>query len=106
MKRLLQIQILLIIISLNILDISAQFSLQNNPIKPKASPFRLSEVNLLDSPFKHAMQLDAEVLLKISPDRLLHNFRKNAGLEPKGKIYGGWESREIAGHTLGHFWLV
>ncbi len=84
-----------------ILSLASSISAQNR-ILPKAYPFKLSEVQLLDSPFKHAMELDAEVLFKISPDRLLHNFRKNAGLEPKGKIYGGWESREIAGHTLGH----
>lgn len=89
--------IFLLIFSL-VSSISAQ-----NRILPKVYPFKLSEVQLLDSPFKHAMELDAEVLLKISPDRLLHNFRKNAELEPKGKIYGGWESREIAGHTLGHY---
>src|SRR6185295_2707795 len=42
-------------------------------------------------------------------DRMLHNFRVNAGLEPKAEIYGGWESvRTWAdirchGHTLGHY---
>src|SRR4029078_1148209 len=43
------------------------------------------------------------------PDRLLHNFRVNAGLEPKAPVYGGWESEEpwvnirCHGHTLGHY---
>lgn len=69
----------------------------------KAKAFRLDQVRLLESPFKRAMELDAAVLLKLEPDRFLHNFRKNAGLAPKGKIYGGWESREIAGHSLGHY---
>ena len=36
-------------------------------------------------------------------DRLLSNFLKNAGLEPKGESYGSWESMGIAGHTLGHY---
>ena len=103
MKRLIQLNSLLIVAFFSVSAIFAQFSQTQNPIKTKASPFRLSEVQLLDSPFKHAMELDAEVLLKISPDRLLHNFRKNSGLTPKGEIYGGWESREIAGHTLGHY---
>jgi DUF1680 family protein len=98
MKRLIRIQILLIVFSLTAADVLAQIH-----FTPKALPFRLDQVQLLDSPFKRAMELDAAVLLKIEPDRLLHNFRKNAGLEPKGKIYGGWESREIAGHTLGHY---
>jgi DUF1680 family protein len=82
---------------------ASQQTLAQLSFRPKAAPFSLSDVRLLDSPFKRAMELDVEVLLKIKPDRLLHNFRKNAGLEPKGKIYGGWESREIAGHTLGHY---
>ncbi|MEP6903675.1 MAG: beta-L-arabinofuranosidase domain-containing protein, partial [Actinomycetota bacterium] len=101
MKKLIQIESLLIILALSFSTISAQFS--QNAIKPKAAAFRLNQVQLLESPFKRAMLLDADVLLKIKPDRLLHNFLKNAGLEPKDKIYGGWESREIAGHTLGHY---
>src|SRR5262245_1348259 len=69
----------------------------------RAYPFELNEVQLLDSPFKRAMELDVEVLLKINPDRLLHNFRVNAGLKPKGELYGGWEKMGIAGHSLGHY---
>jgi len=40
---------------------------------------------------------------------MLHNFRINAGLEPKEPIYGGWESVKTwegircHGHTLGHY---
>ncbi len=72
-------------------------------MQPKASAFPLSEVNLLEGPFKQAMLRNADVLLSLDPDRLLFNTRKYAGLEPKGKIYGGWESAGIAGHTLGHY---
>jgi uncharacterized protein len=98
MKKSVGILCLAAICSLLTTNVFSQFN-----SKTKVSPFRLGEVRLLESPFKRAMELDAEVLLKIRPDRLLHNFRKNAGLEPKDKIYGGWESREIAGHTLGHY---
>jgi len=65
--------------------------------------FDLAEVRLLDSPFKEASERNARYLLTLDPDRLLHNARKYAGLEPKGELYGGWESKGIAGHTLGHF---
>jgi hypothetical protein len=65
--------------------------------------FDLSDVRLLDSPFRQASERNAQYLLKLEPDRLLHNTRKYAGLEPKGALYGGWESRGIAGHTLGHY---
>jgi DUF1680 family protein len=72
-------------------------------------PFALSDVRLLDGPFKTAQALDARYLLSLSPDRLLHNFRVNAGLPGKAPVYGGWESQEpwisirCHGHTLGHY---
>jgi DUF1680 family protein len=75
------------------------------PVAPvKAYAFNLSDVKLLDgSPFKNAMQKDAAYLLVIEPDRLLYRFYQNAGLPTKGKIYGGWESEGLSGHTLGHY---
>jgi DUF1680 family protein len=69
----------------------------------KAYPFPLGAVTLLDGPFKTAMLADAHYLLKIDPDRLLSAFRSNAGLAPKGKQYGGWETGGLAGHTMGHY---
>lgn len=69
----------------------------------KAYAFDLSQVSLLESTFKKAMQADEAYLALIEPDRLLSNFRKNAGLEPKAKIYGGWEADGLAGHSLGHY---
>ncbi|NLR80672.1 glycoside hydrolase family 127 protein [Chitinophaga eiseniae] len=69
----------------------------------KAYPFPISDVTLSDGPFKTAMLADAHYLLKIDPDRLLSAFRSNAGLEPKGKQYGGWETGGLAGHTMGHY---
>ena len=68
-----------------------------------ARPFPLGYVQLLDSPFKQAMERNAAYLLSLEPDRLLHNFREYAGLKPKGEKYGGWESLGLAGHTLGHY---
>lgn len=72
-------------------------------IRREAYPFRLEDVRLLDGPFKTAMTRDAEYLLRLEPDRLLSGFRKEAGLTPKAKVYGGWESMTIAGHSLGHY---
>lgn len=66
-------------------------------------PFALRQVELLPSPFKAAMKRNAKYLLGLDPDRLLHNTRQYAGLKPKGELYGGWESKGIAGHTLGHY---
>ena len=78
-------------------------------IKPRVVAFDLGDVQLLDSPFREAQERDAKYLLQLEPDRLLHNFRVNAGLKPKAPVYGGWESVEpwIAirchGHTVGHY---
>ena len=43
--------------------------------------FDLADVRLLDSPFRQASERNAQYLLKLEPDRLLHNTRKYAGLE-------------------------
>ncbi len=72
-------------------------------VAPKLQPFSLRDVRLLDGPFKHAQQLDLTYMLSLEPDRLLHNFHKNAGLATKAPIYGGWESAGVAGQTLGHY---
>jgi len=74
-----------------------------NIVEIKAKSFTLSDVRLLESPFKHAMEVEGAYLLSLEPDRLLHNFHKNAGLPTKGEIYGGWESMGVAGHSLGHY---
>ena len=72
-------------------------------VQREAYAFPLEDVRLLDGPFKHAMMRDAEYLLRLDPDRLLSGFRKEAGLTPKAKTYGGWEAMTIAGHSLGHY---
>src|SRR5437764_1114323 len=79
------------------------------PASPFVMPFPLADVRLLDGPFLEAQKRDEAYLLKLEADRMLHNFRVNAGLQPKAEIYGGWESvRTWAdirchGHTLGHY---
>lgn len=69
----------------------------------RVEAFDVRQVTLLEGPFLRAQQLDAAWLLSLDCDRLLSWFRKEAGLEPKGEVYGGWENRGIAGHSLGHY---
>jgi len=71
----------------------------------KVEPFPIQSVRLLDGPFKQAMQLDQQYLLALDPDRLLHNFRVNAGMASDAKPLGGWEAPdvELRGHTVGHY---
>jgi hypothetical protein len=74
-------------------------------ITPKAQPFPLSQVRLLDSPFRDAMLRDGNYLLSLDTDRLLYNFRVNAGLPSSAQPYSGWEDPkcELRGHTVGHY---
>jgi DUF1680 family protein len=71
--------------------------------------FGLGQVRLSEGPFLAAQKLDEAYLLRLEPDRMLHNFRVNASLAPKAPVYGGWESVEpwieirCHGHTLGHY---
>ncbi len=71
----------------------------------KARPFALQYVRLLDGPFKTAMDRDARYMLEIDPDRLLHNFRRNANLPSTAQPLGNWESpgSGLRGHLTGHY---
>ncbi|MCX6875705.1 MAG: glycoside hydrolase family 127 protein [Verrucomicrobia bacterium] len=81
------------------------------PATPAAQHlFPPGAVRLLDGPFKAMQEVDHAYLLRLEPDRLLAQFRVEAGLAPKAKPYGGWESpaapgtvRSLAGHSLGHY---
>ncbi|MCB0479669.1 MAG: glycoside hydrolase family 127 protein, partial [Crocinitomicaceae bacterium] len=86
-----------------LLSITACNSIDNQHALPStAKPFSLTQIQLLDGPFKHATELNIESLLQYDPDRLLARFRQEAGLEAKAESYGGWESESLAGHSLGH----
>ncbi len=63
----------------------------------------LQAVTLKPSMFLDSLQVNRRYLFELEPDRLLHNFLQQAGLSPKGAVYGGWEGDTIAGHTLGHY---
>lgn len=75
--------------------------------------FDLSEVTLLDSPFKTAMDLNIKTLLAYDADRLLTPFIRQAGLTTGP--YAGWatqhpiftnwgdDSFDLSGHVGGHY---
>jgi uncharacterized protein len=65
--------------------------------------FPLAAVRLRPSHFLDAVEANRAYLHRLEPDRLLHNYRKFAGLPAKAEPYGGWEADTIAGHTLGHY---
>src|SRR5215470_9280728 len=73
------------------------------PGAAQIEPFPLEAVRLTGGIFKDAVDANRAYLLRLEPDRLLHNYRLYAGLQPKAALYGGWETDTIAGHTLGHY---
>ncbi len=69
----------------------------------KIDYFNLSDVVLLDSPFKHAQELDKKYLLDLNADRLLAPFLREAGLPAKAESYPNWENTGLDGHIGGHY---
>ena len=66
-----------------------------------SNTFSLGEVKLLDGPFKHARDLNIQVLLKYNVNRLLAPYRKEAGLTPRDSSYINWIG--LDGHVGGHY---
>lgn len=75
----------------------------NAQLKPKVETFSLQDVRLLDSPFKHAEDLDKQYLLELKADRLLSPFLRESGLTPKAESYTNWENTGLDGHIGGHY---
>lgn len=90
--------ILLILIVLNSCNEKGEEIFNGQPEYPE-----LSRITLLDGPFKDAMMRTNEYLRSLDPDRFLHYFRLNAGLDTVDPPYGGWEQMEVRGHTIGHY---
>ncbi len=64
--------------------------------------FALSDVTLLDGPFKHSRDLNISHLLKYNVDRLLYCYRADAGLPTNGvSNYSNWAG--LDGHVGGHY---
>lgn len=69
----------------------------------KVQYFDLQNIELLDSPFRHAQELDKKYLLEMNADRLLAPFLREAGLVPKAESYANWENTGLDGHIGGHY---
>lgn len=64
----------------------------------------MSDTMLLDGIFKQSQDTGKAYLLRLDVDRLVAPCYESASLTPKKPKYGGWESMQIAGHSIGH-WL-
>ncbi len=87
--------VILVVLMLSVSSLYAQ--------QGKMRLFNLSDVRLLESPFKQAEQVDLNYILKMEPDRLLAPYLREAGLVPKAQSYTNWESSGLDGHTGGHY---
>jgi uncharacterized protein len=79
-------------------------------VAAKVQPFPLTQVRLLPGIYKDAEEWNRGYMQRLAADRLLHNFRENAGLPSSAKPLGGWEqpasgtrASELRGHFTGHF---
>ncbi len=77
------------------------FRQQPIPIQPL--PF--GAIRLLDGPLLAAQESNRAVLNRLPVDRLVYNFRINAGLSATAQPLGGWEKPdcELRGHFTGHY---
>jgi hypothetical protein len=86
-----------------------EFARQDVPAR--VHPFPMTQVKLLPGLFADAAEWNRGYMGRLPADRLLYNFRANAGL-PVGSAqpFGGWEAKadgkhatELRGHFTGHF---
>lgn len=53
--------------------------------------------------FKRSQEVGLSYVLHLNPDRLLAPCYEALGQKNAARPYGGWESMQIKGHTLGHY---
>lgn len=63
----------------------------------------MKKVKLLNGIFKVSQDKGKEYLEYLDVDRLVAPCYEAIGKSPKKPRYGGWESMQISGHSLGHF---
>jgi hypothetical protein len=88
-------------------------SFARNEIAPRVRPFSMTQVRLLPGPFQDAQEWNRGYMSRLPVDRLVRNFRVNAGLPSSATPFGGWEQpnngqalhrdSELRGHFTGHF---
>jgi hypothetical protein len=75
-------------------------------VKARVHAFALREVTLAeDGPYAQSRTWSRGFMLRITPDRLLHNFRLTAGLPSNAVPLGGLEKPDslLRGHWVGHY---
>jgi hypothetical protein len=72
---------------------------------PKVEPFPMTQVRVLGGPYHDGQEWNRGYMNRLAADRLIHNFRLNAGLPSSAEPLGGWEEPkgELRGHFTGHY---
>ncbi len=89
----------------------APIEFTRHDVTAKVKPFAMTQVRVTGGVYKEAEEWDRGYMSRLPADRLLYNFRQNAGLDLKGaEPLGGWEApadgkrgTELRGHFTGHF---
>lgn len=76
-----------------------------NDFRTQLHAFDLDQVQLVGGPLQQAREWNRAYMMRLPNDRLLHNFRVNAGLPSGATPLGGWEAptSELRGHFVGHY---
>ena len=84
---------------------AAPLTFVHSEVPPKLQFFALGDVTLDAGPLLDARGWNRTYMLRIPNDRLLHNFRVNAGVPSTAIPLGGWEDPkcELRGHFVGHY---
>src|SRR5260370_59414 len=61
------------------------------PVPLKVEPLPMTQVRVLAGVYKDAQEWNRGYLSRLPADRLVHNFRVNAGLASSAVPFGGWE---------------
>jgi DUF1680 family protein len=80
-------------------------------VAAKVRPFEMTQVKLLPSMYTQVADWNRGYMERLATDRLLYNFRQNAGLPVGDAVpFGGWEApadgkrgTELRGHFTGHY---
>lgn len=80
-----------------------EFTVKTESVFEPLMDFRPEEVVVTDEYYANALSLEVDYLKVFDADRLVSGFLTTKGLETKAIPYPGWESKEIRGHTLGHY---
>ena len=80
-------------------------TLGNAQSRAKLTAFQAKDVKLNASWILEREALNTTYIGSLDADRLLHNFRINAGLPSTAKALEGWESPNVGlrGHFVGHY---